>query len=120
MTLRGHSNKNDASNGSAGSNSNNNNTATDGQRHGSTESSGAESWRSTDTVRGPFGNMKINTANKKLQYVFPMNCYRLWVGNGGTMAEGWHSVNKAKHTPQKHHAYIAPPYTRGTLLFAET
>ncbi|KAF2724254.1 PP2C-domain-containing protein [Polychaeton citri CBS 116435] len=46
----------------------------DGQRHGSTESSGAESWRSTDTVKGPFGNfqgvrggsMRVKT-DKKLQ-----------------------------------------------------
>ena len=51
----------------------------DQQRHGSTESSGAESWRSTDTVRraqlngGSFGSvkergtpMKVNT-NKRLQ-----------------------------------------------------
>ena len=69
MTLRGDSNKTGASSSSAGSNSNT--TKTDGERHGSTESSGAESWRSDDTVRGPFGNirgmpMKVNT-NKKLQ-----------------------------------------------------
>lgn len=42
----------------------------DGQRHGSTESSGADSFRSSDTIRGPFANvrgmpMKVNTANKK-------------------------------------------------------
>ncbi|KAK4545032.1 hypothetical protein LTR36_003583 [Oleoguttula mirabilis] len=47
-----------------------------GQRHGSTESSGADSWRSTDTVRGPFSSLrgsqgrgtpvKVNT-NKRLQ-----------------------------------------------------
>ncbi|KAK5705468.1 hypothetical protein LTR97_002586 [Elasticomyces elasticus] len=52
-------------------------------RHGSTESSGAESLRSTDTVRGPFGSfgqqggqkdgrppVRVNT-NKRLQYVYP-------------------------------------------------
>ena len=70
MTLRGNSNKNDASSSSAAGSSSN----TSGERHGSTESSGAESWRSDDTVRGPFGSgrgtpMKVNT-NKKLQYVF--------------------------------------------------
>ncbi|KAK4984663.1 hypothetical protein LTR50_006454 [Elasticomyces elasticus] len=43
-----------------------------GQRHGSTESSGAESWRSQDTIQGPFANysrgtpMKVET-DKKLQ-----------------------------------------------------
>lgn len=55
-----------------------NNSKTDGQRHGSTESSGADSWRSTDTVKGPFGSianaratpMKVNT-NKKHLYVLP-------------------------------------------------
>lgn len=72
MTLRGTSNKTDASNSSAGSSSSNNPT-TGGERHGSTESSGAESFRSDDTVRGPFANIrgmpKLNT-NKKLQYVY--------------------------------------------------
>lgn len=44
----------------------------DGARHGSAESSGGDSMRSTDTVRGPFGNfsaktpVRVNT-NKKLQ-----------------------------------------------------
>lgn len=68
MTLRNNTN------GSGSSNS-----KTDGQRHGSTESSGAESWRSTDTVKGPFGSfgkqgsqkgnrppVTVNT-NKRLQ-----------------------------------------------------
>lgn len=50
----------------------------DGQRHGSTESTGADSWRSADTVRGPFSSLrgsqgrgtqvKVNTnKNKRLQ-----------------------------------------------------
>ena len=59
MTLRGNSNKSDASGSAAGSNSVS--SKTDGERHGS-----------SDTVRGPFGSLrgtpKINT-NKKLQYV---------------------------------------------------
>ena len=50
MTLRGnHNQKNGNSSGGQQK------AMTDGQRHGSTESSGAESWRSTDTVRGPMG-----------------------------------------------------------------
>ncbi|KAK5115157.1 hypothetical protein LTR85_009915 [Meristemomyces frigidus] len=57
-------------------NSNKSGQNSDGQRHGSTESSGADSWRSTDTVRGPFSSLrgsqgrgtpvKVNT-NKRLQ-----------------------------------------------------
>ena len=75
MTLLGHHKKNDAN--SSGNNSssstsasssatNNHSKETDGQRHGSTESSGAESWRSTDTVRGGYGSMKVNTVTRKL------------------------------------------------------
>ena len=62
---------------------------TNAGRHGSTESSGADSLRSMDTVRGPFGSFGmqgglkeerpwVNT-NKKLQYVPPVAvCRRAW------------------------------------------
>jgi hypothetical protein len=55
----------------------------DGQRHGSAESSGADSWRSTDTVRAPFGSLsgrttvRVNT-NKKLQYVLSFFLIMQW------------------------------------------
>ena len=67
MTLRGGKDKKSSDTDNAG----NGNSRPDGQRHGSTESSGADSYRSTDTIRGPFANvrgtpMKVNTATKKL------------------------------------------------------
>lgn len=74
MTLRGTKDKksSDSDAGAAGTATNSNRPA-DGQRHGSTESSGADSYRSTDTIRGPFASMrtpmKVNTATRKLGYV---------------------------------------------------
>lgn len=68
MTLRGGKDKKSSdTDGGAG-------RPADGQRHGSTESSGADSYRSTDTIRDPFanlrgGSMKVNTASRKLGYV---------------------------------------------------
>ena len=77
MTLRGGKDKKSSSDTDAaagngnGSGTGNGGSRPDGQRHGSTESSGADSYRSTDTIRGPFANvrgmpMKVNTATKKL------------------------------------------------------
>lgn len=75
MTLGGNGNKSNAGGSSAGNSSNT--ARNDGLRHGSTESSGAESWQSNDTVRGPFANIRgmpmLNT-NKKLQYVSSQSC----------------------------------------------
>lgn len=68
MTLRGHHSKSKEDSGNPA----NYNGKIAGQRHGSTESSGAESWMSTDTVKGPFDGMKISTINtvqRKLGYV---------------------------------------------------
>lgn len=80
MTLRGSKDKKGTSDtdGGAGSSStaagNGGGIRPGGERHGSTESSGADSYRSTDTIKGPFANMrgtpmKVNTATKKLGYV---------------------------------------------------
>lgn len=69
MTLRNHNNKDSSS--------------ADGQRHGST---GAESTRSNDTVRGPFSSsfssvrgapLKLHT--KRQKYVFR---FRMWYREG--------------------------------------
>lgn len=66
MTLRGSKDKKDGSSSDGASV-----RPQDGQRHASTESSGAASYRSTDTIKGPFANvrgsgMKVNTATRKL------------------------------------------------------
>lgn len=96
MTLRGHKDKKkdelqqqaSASSGdSAATASSSYKSELNNQRHGSTESSGAESWRSTDTARQiPRSSpMKVNT-NKKLQYViiYFTSCYG-WCACGGAL-----------------------------------
>lgn len=83
MTLRGNSAKQNDSGTASGSNGkgNNQNEAPQSGRHES-----SSSVRSTDTVKGPFSNVrgtpvKVNT-NKNLQYVisFRISGRSLWLG----------------------------------------
>jgi hypothetical protein len=69
MTLRGNKDKKSSSENDGGPVTSITQRPVEGQRHGSTESSGADSYRSSDTIRSPFAGMKVNTAAKKFGYV---------------------------------------------------
>lgn len=114
MTLRGNSNKTAASkdgNSSAQPSLASAFGKSDGQRHGSTESSGAESWRSTDTVRRPGGmNGGGGAATANAQAVASNGN----AGGGGGGVRGTPmKVNTNKHLAQYVYSLLCCRYVSG-------